>query len=263
MKRIIACLLMIICIAGAQTRGLAKQEWAEAFDGLLSLLGIQTETKEKNAMNYQEIAERIRKTGIAVSDEIVTDLEKNIEKQQKAMRDAGLTPHDYTAQDIAAEMLFMVGVGTYDDEHDTWMPSSHDVYAFDAEFFNISDMYALFLQGVQSIVPGLDYTDFSETLEENETWVSLPELIAAGGLVSQGTKSVSFSINGHEYQKELDYYGDWFNEEAVAWINEVLQQEGFEGRLYEFYDGMQGVILIYGSEEKAEQWGQLLNAQKE
>ena len=77
MKRIIACLLMIICIAGAQTRGLAKQEWAEAFDGLLSLLGIQTETKEKNAMNYQEIAERIRKTGIAVSDEIVTDLEKN------------------------------------------------------------------------------------------------------------------------------------------------------------------------------------------
>ena len=55
------------------------------------------------------------------------------------------------------------------------------------------------------------------------------------------------------------YYGDWFNEEAIAWINDVLEQEGFEGRLYDFFDGGQGIILIYGSEEKAGQLGQLLN----
>ena len=70
---------------------------------------------------------------------------------------------------------------------------------------------------------------------------------------------MSFTLNGHEYQKELDYYGDWFNEDAIAWINAVLEQEGFDGRLYDFFDGGQGVILIYGSQEKADQLGQLLN----
>jgi hypothetical protein len=120
-------------------------------------------------------------------------------------------------------------------------------------------MYALFLQGVTSIVPGFDCRDVTETLEEYKVHPALEELLAAGKLAYEGIKTVSFTLNGHAYQKELDYYGDWFNEDAIAWINAVLEQEGFDGRLYEFFDGGQGVILIYGSEEKADQLGQLLN----
>ncbi len=56
----------------------------------------------------------------------------------------------------------------------------------------------------------------------------------------------------------MDDYGDWSSEEAIVRINEVLQ-EGFDGRLYGFFDGGQGLILIYGSEEKADQLEQLLN----
>ena len=66
------------------------------------------------------------------------------------------------------------------------------------------------------------------------------------------------SASCHGWRK-CESCGDWFNEEAIAWINAVLEQEGFDGRLYEFYDSWQSVILIYGSEEKADQLGQLLN----
>lgn len=150
-------------------------------------------------------------------------------------------------------------MGEYDFNSYTWTPTSSDVYAFDAEVFDIENMYALFLQGIKAIVPGFDCRDVTETLEENRTQPTLEERIEAGGRISEGTKTVSFMLKGHGYQKELDYYGDWFNEEAIAWINDVLEQEGFEGRLYDFFDGGQGIILIYGSEEKAGQLGQLLN----
>ena len=108
-------------------------------------------------------------------------------------------------------------------------------------------------------MPGFDIQNVTETLEENGVQPTLEEMIAADDLISEGTKTVSFSLNGHVYQKELDYYGDWFNEKAIDWINETLDAEGFEGRLYSFYDGGQGLILIYGNKEKAEQIGRLLN----
>ena len=55
-------------------------------------------------------------------------------------------------------------------------------------------------------------------------------------------------LNGKRFERELDYYADWFNDYSIAWINEVLAQEGFGGRLHGFSDGMQGLILLYGDD---------------
>ena len=53
-------------------------------------------------------------------------------------------------------------MGEYEFNSYTWTPTSSDVYAFDAEVFDIENMYALFLQGVKAIVPGFDCRDVTE-----------------------------------------------------------------------------------------------------
>ncbi len=209
-------------------------------------------------MTDQEVVQALQNAGIHVPDGAAEETRKRMDEWDAHRKELGLTVFQRSAREYAANLLVYIGMGEYDYTSYTWTPTSSDVYAFDAEVFDIGNMYALFLQGVASIVPGFDCRDVTETLEENGKYPTLGERIAAGGRVSEGTKTVSFTLNGHGYQKELDYYGDWFNEDAIAWINAVLEQEGFDGRLYDFFDGGQGLILIYGSEEKADQLGQLL-----
>ena len=210
-------------------------------------------------MTDQEVVQALQSAGIHVPDGAAEETRKRMDEWDAHTKQLGMTVFQRSAREYAANLLVAIGMGDYDYTTFSWTPTSSDVYAFDAEIFDIENMYALFLQGVQSIVPGFDVQNVTETLEENGIRPTPEERIAAGGLFSEGTKTVSFSLNGHAYQKELDYYGDWFNEKAIDWINETLDAEGFEGRLYSFYDGGQGLILIYGSEEKAEQIGRLLN----
>ena len=226
---------------------------------LLNVLGSMNAAKTKPEMTDQEVVQALQNAGIQVPDGAAEATRKRMDEWDAYSERLGMTAIQHSAREYAANLLFNIGMGDYDYTSYTWTPTSSDVYAFDAEVFDIGNMYALFLQGVASIVSGFDYQDVTETLEEYKVHPALKELLAAGSRPYEGIKTVSFTLNGHAYQKELDYYGDWFNEEAIAWINEVLEQEGFDGRLYEYFDGGQGVILIYGSQEKADQLGQLLN----
>ena len=234
MKRLLSLLLMYVMLAGVLYPGGAAES-DEAF------------------MGYDEAAQALRDAGIAIPEETVTET--------KAWIEAYSLNRDF----FASYLLMRVGQGVYDYDTYTWTPTSADVYAFDCEIFNISKMYTDFLQGVASIVPGFAYTDVEETLEETEEDGEGPDFsdvmgyleqlmgrLSSGGPSSEGTKTVSFQLNGHTYQNELAYYGDWFNEDAVDWINQVLETEGLSGRLYSFNDAGQGLILIYGGPEKAE-----------
>lgn len=279
MKRICSFLLSICLILAAAQAGWAEagenekaalaeptqqpayslEQLQEGLQTLLGLFGVQSDTKHEPEMTDQEVVQALQNAGIQVPDGAAEATRKRMDEWDAYSERLGMTAIQHSAREYAANLLVYIGMGKYDYTSYTWTPTASDVYAFDAEVFDIGNMYALFLQGVASIVPGFDYQDVTETLEENEVHPTLEEMIAAGGFISEGTKTVSFTLNGHGYQKELEYYGDWFNEEAIAWINAVLEQEGFDGRLYEFYDSWQSVILIYGSEEKADQLGQLLN----
>ena len=243
----------------SQQPAYSLEQLQEGLQTLLGLFGVQSETKHEPEMTDQEVVQALQNVGIQVPDGAAEATRKRMDEWDAYSERLGMTAIQHSAREYAANLLVYIGMGKYDYTSYTWTPTASDVYAFDAEVFDIGNMYALFLQGVASIVPGFDYQDVTETLEENEVHPTLEEMIAAGGFISEGTKTVSFTLNGHGYQKELEYYGDWFNEEAIAWINAVLEQEGFDGRLYEFYDSWQSVILIYGSEEKADQLGQLLN----
>ena len=144
-----------------------------------------------------------------------------------------------------------MGLGEYDYETSAWTPTSNQVYAFDAEVFDIENMYTLFLQGVQSIVPDITITDIKEDLS-GMTFELLPSEDPYAP-ATNGTRSVSFLCNGHPYSITLESEGDWFNSQMLDFMDEVLQKENCEKQLYVVthrFDQM--LILIYSTQEHAE-----------
>ena len=138
-------------------------------------------------------------------------------------------------------LLWNWGAGIYDYDTGDWTPTSDKVYAFDAEVFDIEHMYTLFLMGIQAIVPEITITDITEDLSGMDD-----EL--------EGTRSVSFLCNGHPYRAEMPSLGDWIDGSILPFMNQVLEQENCQYRLYELQDEYdQMVILIYDAPEKAAQ----------
>lgn len=148
------------------------------------------------------------------------------------------------------DLLLGLGLGDYDYDTDQWTPRSSQVYAFDAEIFNVEKMYTLFLQGVQTIVPDIQITDVREDLSGMTDEMTFDQDFAVPP--NNGKRSVSFNCNGHPYSIELDSYGDWFNNAMFDFMDHVLEKENCPFKLYEFPAQMQFVIMIYCSENQME-----------
>lgn len=150
------------------------------------------------------------------------------------------------------ELLLTMGMGTYDFETGGWEPISRQIYAFDAEVFDISRMYTLFLKGVDAIVPDIGITEIREDLSGmTEEMTPLP---GSAYLLTDGLRSVSFRCNGHPYSVTLTSQGDWFNAEMCDFMDRVLEQEGCPHQLWQVSNQMaapQYEILVYGTREDA------------
>ena len=236
MKRMIALALVLLLVCGLGWTAFAE------------------ETAGNAAFSPDQVAEALRGLGIQIPDEILAETKARLEDDQSYRKQCEWAVQ-VSAADIAVDLLIAVGQGVYDYETYVWTPTSSDVYAFDTEVFDIENMYRLFLQGVQAIVPGFSCDGVQETLKEG--W-GLKNLLIGGGLGAEGVKTVSFQLNGKTYQKDLNYYHDWFDTAAVPWINDVLAAEGFPGRLYMFDDGYQEIILIYGDQQRVDALADLL-----
>ncbi len=158
----------------------------------------------------------------------------------------GMTVDLLTADDV----LLLLGLGKFDYDSFEWTPLSDQVYAFDAEIFDVNHMYTLFLQGVDAVVPDVvigdireDLSQMTDELTESEDYRTPP---------TDGRRSVSFTCNGHPYFIELDSYGDWFNEEMILFMDEVLEEENCPLQLYEYQVYWQFVIVVYTARETAE-----------
>ena len=143
------------------------------------------------------------------------------------------------------DILILLGLGEYDPATLQRTPISHTVYAFDAESFDIEGMYTNFLQGIQMIVPDVVISEIQEDLSGMTI-----EMDFSKEIPTDGTRSFSFLCNGNPYSFELDSHGDWFNAEAIGFIEEVLRKENCPKRLC-ILDVMeiQGSIIFYADEE--------------
>jgi len=215
----------------------------------------------ENAMHHQ-VREKLAQMGYPVSEQAYEDARRQLSNyQQMAQEYAGMAGMEsFYAETLTGEyfayiLLMNEGLGTYDEETWAWSPSSEHIYAFDAEFLNIDVMYTEFLLGVQAIVPDIRFADVAEDLSGmSDEWDM--------ETYSDGTRSVSFTCNGHPYSITLDSYGDWLNDEIISFVNHVLETEGSSGQLHivsEPYD--QCVFLIYGSSQEAAALRQVLGVE--
>ena len=144
--------------------------------------------------------------------------------------------------------LAELGLGDYDFESGEWTPTSNQVYAFDAEFFDIEHMYTLFLKGILSIVPDIEITDVKEDLS-GMTWEMTTT--EETGEMTNGTRGISFLCNGHSYAIELTSYGDWINPEIIDFMNDVLEKENCPKRLHLLPAMDQIAVAVYCTEEQS------------
>lgn len=227
-----------------------RTRYAVAFF-LLALIIMGTNTMLNGAgvkkgaenMTHAETVAALRGLGIEIPEKAVEETEAFMASQKAEWAKVGLDVPE-VADTFATNLLMSVGLGEYDDDMETWTPGSSEVYAFDAEVFDIDNMYRQFFRGLSAIIPGFEPTDIHESVDE----CAEGDFEEDGAPAAEGKTTVSFVLNGERYEWELDFYGDWFNEKAIALTNDVLAQQGFKGRIYTFADGMQGVMLFYGDE---------------
>lgn len=239
MKRlkVVCVIILFLCAASVPVNA------ESPFDWLFDLFIGDTHYQEVAGMTHAETVTAFRDLGIDVPDDAVRETEQWLTSMysQSSMEEQ---PWEFPLS-----LLRCLGWGDYNYDTGAWTATSSDVYAFDTEVFDINHMYTLFLQGISSIVPGFACANVTEVIDEwDET-----ETVAKGLLTgAEGITTVRFTLNGHAYERQLNFYGDWFDSAAIDWINEVLTAEGFDGQLCSFYDGGQGLILFYGDEARLE-----------
>ena len=187
---------------------------------------------------------RLQALDIAVSDALAGEVEQAQDVMAHHMTKAGMHAKEATAGSTVYDLLIFMGCGDYSQDTGEWMPTSDRVYAFDAEVYDVEQMYAQFLRGMQAIIPGIAITDVREDLS------GMAEDMNFSG--ADGTRSVDFCVNGHPYSVTLASRGDWFNEDMIAFFTDVLEREQYPGKLHQITDNMdQMVILFYGSDADA------------
>ncbi len=250
MKRTIRVCLLILCLVLITPAGSVRAEEGNSAPGLELLWSIlfgSGHKQEQSGMTHEETVAAFRELGITIPDEAVLDTERSLKAMNARIGGSGISWGEQP-WDFALMLLDRVGWGAFDYETGEWTPTSSDVYAFDAEVFDICHMYTLFLEGVSSIVPGFVCTDVTEVIDEWDEAKIRAEYPDPFLWHPEGTVMVSFTLNGRSHEMELNYYGDWFDETAIDKINEILALEGFPGRLRAYMDGGQGVILFYGDD---------------
>jgi len=167
----------------------------------------------------------------------------------KALREAGLNVDESFADTMpdrpCTVMDVLVALGMHEPDGAEPAPATRMVYALEAECFDIDHMYTDFLTGIGSIVPEVEITEIREDLSgmtEDMDFSQMPP--------TDGKRSFSFLCNGTPYTCELDSRGDWFNEAAIDFMEQVLRKENCSKQLcvvgtYE----LQGYLIFYADEE--------------
>jgi hypothetical protein len=149
--------------------------------------------------------------------------------------------------------LFRKALGDYNWDTLEWTPLTDKMYAFDAEVYDIENMYTLCLQGIQSIVKDIEITDVREDL--SGVTDEMTQADDPFSPMTDGIRSVSFKCNGHEYSVTMTSYGDWINAEFFVFMNQVLEKENCPKRLWLLGDGLdQMAAVIYDSSDNARKY---------
>lgn len=206
----------------------ANQEYAEMTD-------------EEIALNVDSTIESLNSLGITEANEV---REPVLEWFYKYPKDA-LAYMDIS--EWTGNILSLIGMGKYDYDYNKWISRSKQVYSFDAEVFDVGNMYGEFLEG---IIPLMDDNTVITDIEEDTSGVDYES--------GTGTQIIRFKCNGNSYEFAAEVYYDWFQFEFIDYMNEVLEKEGTDKRLLVTYDGGQVFIIFYNTLEWAEEFYEIM-----
>ena len=138
-------------------------------------------------------------------------------------------------------LLIDMGAPDYDDDLRI-VGYSDEVFWFDFEGFDLSTDYIDILNGMLALSQGscLDgVTDIGEDTEKVD-WER-----------GTGTVTVSLTLNGAQYQWDMEAYYDWIDGDVLGVFNALLEQEDSQKFFYATGDNGQGAIVFFCTEEWA------------
>lgn len=180
----------------------------------------------------------LHELGIAFSEETALLIGQSIDETKSRLADFGFDDAQFSSYPI---ILSMLGTGKYDEATQQLIPLTNDVYAFDAECYDIEGAYEGFLRAVSRISNGeirIDncQSDVSETTLES-------------GI---GTQQVAFRLNDKSYDFTAQFYYDWMDCTLIDYVNSILEAQGIDKRLWCMFDGGQGFVVFYNTAEWAQ-----------
>lgn len=192
-------------------------------------------------LTVREYADLLKEAGITeLTEGDITQVEGWLDEMPEDVKEA------LNAEQVPAFLLLTVGAGEFDFDTLEWTPSSRQIYCFDLEAFNIDQMYTYFLEGVLAINEGeFEITQIEEKLSREQT--------------DKGPKShkIQFKCNETKYEYDAEVLYDWFDTGILDYMNRVLEKEGISKRLYFMGDGYQECIVLYCTQEWAENFNRL------
>ena len=103
-------------------------------------------------------------------------------------------------------LLTEIGQGTYDFKTATWTATSNHVFSFDMEAFDIENMYARLLKGIEHISSGELHFENIEEMSNSEIGI--------------GNQVISFDLNGnhHDFQARINF--EWYDVNVIPFLNQ-------------------------------------------
>lgn len=143
-----------------------------------------------------------------------------------------------------AYLLSWLGMGEWDAGAEAFIPYGDDVYAFDAEMYDISGDYVKLLEAVARISGGT-------VAIENCGVMPMGERLWGVGL---GRQKIDFTLNGIPRVFSAKMHSDWMDVSIIEYLNECLEEDGAPVRVWCMYDMGQGFVLFCQTPEWAAQF---------
>lgn len=140
-------------------------------------------------------------------------------------------------------LLSWLGMGDYDVEINDFVPYCDDVFAFDAEMYDVCGDYITLLEAVARISGGAVSVANCE--------VDAQEMIWGTGL---GIQLVRFELNGVPREFTAQVQNDWMDVSIIDYLNQCLEEDGAQLRVWCMFDMGQGFIVFCDTPEWAAQF---------
>lgn len=202
-----------------------------AFSDAELVNAVEAMEKEKMKRSYNEIADVLKELGIeGITEELISKLESMYADMPEEV-----------IFDKTANLLSVLGNGTFDESSGEWIPTNHTVYSFDAEALDESRLYTDFLTGVSALGgEELDFTNIKVNLDHVD-WDE-----------GTGEQIINFEWDGKSYLLYAEVEDDWFDLNVINQLNDIIIEKDTGKRLLFTTDGYQSCIIFYNDEQWAE-----------